>query len=165
MAEGGCDGCTLCCVVFRIDALGKPPFHPCRHLAGHGCGIYRAAERPAVCAGFTCRYIDAHRGGTVERDRLPHPKHAGAYLFQQPGARVMVLCIDPDRPQAWRDTAIPAFLAAAMEDGFLVAIHDRGYSFTIAERGHLAEVVARDCVAVAAAMGIAPNGTGAAGRP
>ncbi|WP_029007102.1 hypothetical protein [Azospirillum halopraeferens] len=159
-AAASCDGCTLCCVVFRIEALAKPPYHPCRHIAGSGCGVYDAPARPAVCAGFVCRYIQGHRDGTADRDGLPHPKDAGAYVFRHPDRAVTVMCVDPRRPHAWRTTGLVRFLEAALTGGTALVVHDRGYAFTISDPLHLAHVVADDYVRVAGEMGIPPNEPG-----
>ena len=67
-----CGGCTLCCTVAGINELDKPPMTPCRHLRGHGCGIY--PDRPRSCSGFVCGWL---LGNWDERFR---PDRIGAYV-------------------------------------------------------------------------------------
>jgi hypothetical protein len=67
-----CGGCTLCCTVAGINELDKPPMTPCRHLKGHGCGIY--PNRPGTCSSFACGWL---LGNFDERFR---PDKIGAYV-------------------------------------------------------------------------------------
>jgi hypothetical protein len=67
-----CAGCTLCCTVAGINELAKPPLVPCRHLKGHGCGIY--PNRPKSCSSFACGWL---LGNWDERFR---PDKVGAYV-------------------------------------------------------------------------------------
>lgn len=66
--DRSCDGCTLCCVVFNIEALSKPAYVSCRHLSCKGCAIH-GQKRPDDCETFLCAY----RIGVQER----HPKEVG----------------------------------------------------------------------------------------
>lgn len=154
---GACSGCTLCCLVPAIEELLKPPFSPCRHICDVGCAIHDTEERPAVCSGFRCRYMQAHERGTDERHILPHPLKAGAYAFEPLDSGRMVLCVDPTRPYAWKETDLTLFLAAFVEAGFTLNIVDRGYNFPLRTPDHLKEIVARDYVKRARLMGKPPN--------
>jgi Fe-S-cluster containining protein len=68
-----CGGCSLCCVVLRVDELGKLGGVPCEKLRPEGgCGIH--ATRPRVCRAYHCLWL---RGGLEEADR---PDQLGAVL-------------------------------------------------------------------------------------
>ncbi|QCO03334.1 hypothetical protein [Azospirillum argentinense] len=154
---GTCSGCTLCCVVPAIEEFQKPPFSHCLQICDAGCAIHRAEERPEVCSGFRCRYIQAHEYGSDERHILPHPLQAGAYAFEPLDSGLMVLCVDPARPYAWKETSLVPFLATFVEAGFTLHIVDRGYNFPLRTLDHLGEIVARDYVEGARLMGKPPN--------
>ncbi|HYD69282.1 hypothetical protein [Azospirillum sp.] len=160
---GTCSGCTLCCFIPAIEDLQKPPFSPCQHICDVGCVIHDAEERPEVCGGFRCRYIQAHERGIDERHILPHPLEAGAYAFEPLDSGLMVLCVDPARPYAWKKTGLVPFLAAFVEAGFALNIVDRGYNFPLRTLDHLGEIVARDYVQGARLMGKPSNIPGYAG--
>ena len=69
-----CGDCSLCCTVLRVDELRKLGGVPCLHQnpSGPGCSIH--AERPGVCRGYHCLWLE---GGLDERDR---PDRIGAVL-------------------------------------------------------------------------------------
>jgi len=56
LAGRDCGDCTACCTVLTVDTpdFRKPAGTPCRHLAGHGCGIH--AERPPICRSWFCAW-------------------------------------------------------------------------------------------------------------
>ena len=72
MSERSCGGCTLCCTVLRVDELPKLGGVPCAKLVPNGCGIY--AQRPGVCRGYRCMWL---QGGPDEADR---PDRLGAVI-------------------------------------------------------------------------------------
>lgn len=51
----GCDGCTACCDILTIEAIGKKAHTKCKYCDGSKCTIY--SERPDVCKNFTCAYL------------------------------------------------------------------------------------------------------------
>jgi hypothetical protein len=69
-----CGGCSLCCVVLRVDELGKLGGTPCRHLGppGSGCSIH--PRRPGICRRYQCLWL---RGWFEPEDR---PDALGAVL-------------------------------------------------------------------------------------
>lgn len=161
---GACSGCTLCCLVPAIEELQKPPFRACQHICDVGCAIHDAEERPEVCGGFRCRYIQAHERGIDERHILPHPLEAGAYAFEPLDSGLIVLCVDPTRPYVWKKTGLVPFLEEFVEAGFTLNIVDRGYIFPLRTVDHLGEIVARDYVEGARLMGKPSNIPGYADR-
>ena len=45
-------GCTICCNVCAVTALGKPSYADCEHQTATGCLIY--PNRPKECREFEC---------------------------------------------------------------------------------------------------------------
>jgi hypothetical protein len=78
--ERTCGACTLCCVVLRVDEIGKPGGTPCpklRPAAAEGsCSIH--AMRPEICRAYRCLWL---QGGLDEEDR---PDRLGAVLDVAP---------------------------------------------------------------------------------
>lgn len=68
-----CGACSLCCVVLRVDELGKLGGVACEKLRPEGgCSIH--ATRPGICRAYRCLWL---RGGLPEADR---PDRLGAVL-------------------------------------------------------------------------------------
>lgn len=53
--QGGCDGCTECCTVLGVKALGKSQFTPCDHCINQACAIYQS--RPQECQTYKCLWL------------------------------------------------------------------------------------------------------------
>jgi len=74
--ERVCGSCSLCCTLLRVDELGKLGGTPCLHQrSGHpdgGCGVH--AERPRICRGYRCLWL---QGKLEDGDR---PDRLGAVL-------------------------------------------------------------------------------------
>lgn len=96
-----CGACQLCCIIPAIPELGKPANTRCVHLTPHGCGIYDSPERPEVCRGFACGWLESRYG-----DESLRPDHVGAYvtdlapgdgLQDQNGAVIRALADQPRR--------------------------------------------------------------------
>jgi uncharacterized protein len=53
-----CGECSLCCKLPAINELNKPANTWCRHVDHDcgGCSIYQ--DRPSVCRGFTCGWLE-----------------------------------------------------------------------------------------------------------
>src|SRR5262249_18009872 len=115
-----CDGCTLCCKVFRIPTLDKPQGKWCPHCAiGAGCNIYE--RRPDECRGFLCGYLC--EPGLDERWK---PSVARFFLSTLPGVDRLVIHVDPQRPDAWRRepyySSIKQWATEAVEVGSQVCV-------------------------------------------
>jgi len=78
--ERSCGACTLCCVVLRVDEIGKLGGTPCPKLradpADGGCSIHET--RPEICRGYRCLWL---QGGLDDDDR---PDGLGAVLDVAP---------------------------------------------------------------------------------
>src|SRR3954464_14389856 len=92
----GCDGCTLCCKVMGVQALGKPAGTWCQHCkTGVGCGIYET--RPSDCSAFLCGFL-------LLPELSEEWRPAVSRLIISPltlGNRINV-DVDSARPDAWR---------------------------------------------------------------
>jgi hypothetical protein len=148
-----CRSCTYCCTLPEILALDKPPYRPCRHIAGGGCAIFGRPERPAACLAYECAYYAARRTDSPDRNKIPHPLDCGAYFHRDPVEKVIFLFVDPARPQLWKATALVDLLKAQVENGVALFITDRGRQMVVRDGYTFAEVVARDYVAIAEAEG------------
>lgn len=52
----GCSGCTACCTMFPIEAIGKPVDTHCQYCDS-GCTIY--GHKPRTCSEYECAYLQA----------------------------------------------------------------------------------------------------------
>jgi hypothetical protein len=144
-----CRDCTLCCSVLEIQALDKPMYQPCQHLSGAACGIWGRPERPAVCAEFRCLHVVLREAGGSERNPIPHPSDAGAYLAKEPGAEQLTLFVDPARPQRWKTSGLVDYLRPLMRRGFGLEIIDRGRRMAVGSPALFEEILKLDYVAYA----------------
>jgi hypothetical protein len=51
-----CGECRLCCKVFPLPVLGKPPDQWCKQASPSGCSIYGHGQ-PAVCREYACYWL------------------------------------------------------------------------------------------------------------
>ncbi len=115
-----CDGCTLCCKVFRIETLQKAAGSWCPHCkVGNGCAIYE--DRPPECRGFQCGYLCE-----PELDERWKPSVAKFFLWTEPGNQRLAIHVDPQRPDAWRRepyySSIKQWAVEAVASGSQVAV-------------------------------------------
>ena len=160
-----CRTCTLCCTLPDIASLDKPMYHPCRHIANQGCGIFGSPDRPAACSSYRCAYLSARLDNSPDRHRIPHPLEAGAYFHRDPIERAFVLFVDPARPEFWKQTAVAGYLRTEISRGFALVVHDRGRRMVIRTVALFDEVLRRDYVAFADAEGRALDVPSYAGSP
>lgn len=79
-----------------IGELGKPENQWCSHFKqGAGCTIYET--RPTECRTFVCGWLVDPR-----LDDRWKPTTARFLIWQQDGARRVVIEVDPAFPQAWK---------------------------------------------------------------
>ena len=92
-----CGGCNLCCEIFYIDVLAKPANVWCKHCErGVGCKIY--AMRPQPCREFRCAWLMSP--DMADRYR---PDRIGLFVTGSNDPNVLVVMVDPDRPDAWQE--------------------------------------------------------------
>ncbi len=91
-----CGACTLCCKVYALPELAKPPGAWCRHCSpGKGCKIHDAL--PDQCRLFNCLWMTD--GGMPDEWR---PDHARFVLSIFPANGFIYGQVDPGSPAAWR---------------------------------------------------------------
>lgn len=102
MSENGvvegrsCGDCGLCCKLFGVRAIEKPPAVWCRQFKrGQGCKIYE--NRPAACAEFICYWLHAPTLSPEWR-----PDRAGFMMHVSDGGRTLNIETDAARPNAWK---------------------------------------------------------------
>lgn len=72
-----CGGCSVCCMVLKVEAVAKEQYTRCRHQCEEGCGIYRV--RPTGCSGFHCLYELGMIDGGIDA----RPDKLGLLLYFQ----------------------------------------------------------------------------------
>jgi len=101
----------------------KPAGQRCPHQKHHkGCTIY--AERPFGCRFWNCRWLVDEAGDTLR------PDHVGYVIDIMPDfitvegkdVEVVVVWVDPARPDAHRDPRLRAYLEQHAKDGKLALI-------------------------------------------
>lgn len=149
-----CRTCTYCCALPQIEALAKPAYRPCSHIADGGCSIHGRPERPGACAAYACAYLTARLANAPERNRIPHPLDCGAYFHRAPHEKVIFVFVDPARPFLWKASSLLIdFLRLQVGAGFVLFVTDRGRQMVIRDPGTFAEILARDFVAMADSEG------------
>lgn len=148
-----CRTCTYCCELPEILALDKPAYRPCTHIANGGCSIHGAPERPAACSAYVCAHVAARMADHPDRNRIPHPLDCGAYGHADAREKVFFVFVDPARAEAWKASALVAYLRTRLDAGYRLFITDRGRQMIVRDNATFDAVLARDMVAVATAEG------------
>jgi Fe-S-cluster containining protein len=91
-----CGSCTLCCKVYLVSDLAKPPGIWCPFVAqGKGCTI--RPERPHFCRQFFCGWrLDPNLGPDWKPDR------SRFVLTIDMDFWALMLTVDPGTPLAWK---------------------------------------------------------------
>lgn len=113
-----CGGCSLCCVVLRVDELRKLGGTPCAHLGppGSGCSIH--ASRPGICRRYECLWL---RGWFEPEDR---PDRLGAVIDLDPSGGVVRLAVRLASPDAFERSTRLRAIAERMRESMPVRITD-----------------------------------------
>jgi hypothetical protein len=91
-----CGGCTMCCKVYALPELAKPPGVWCIHCApGKGCAIHD--QLPDQCRLFFCLWMT---DGAMPADW--RPDRARFVLSVYPTNGFIYGQVDPGSPTAWR---------------------------------------------------------------
>lgn len=99
-----CGSCSLCCKVFRIEALKKPSGEWCPNCAiGRGCKIY--GSHPKECQDFVCQWLKFEQ----MPDSFRPDRTKVVLAIEPPGEQLIARC-DPASPMAWRKEPIYSFL-------------------------------------------------------
>lgn len=109
----------MCCKILRINdsEIQKEPNVWCSNWSKKTkCSIYE--NRPKVCAGFECLWL--------KDPILPEeirPDKSGAVLKMLDSGKLVVI-VDKQRPNAWREGLLGALLEA-YEEGYSIYIGDQ----------------------------------------
>lgn len=122
VGERVCGACSLCCTLLRVNELGKLGGTACRHQrSGHpdgGCGIH--AERPRICRGYRCLWL---QGKLEDGDR---PDRLGAVLSLATEGETPTLFVHEARPGAFDASPRLQAIAARFRQTLAVRISDSG---------------------------------------
>lgn len=111
-----CGTCSQCCKTLGIDELKKPPSLWCPHCEiKKGCKIYD--DRPPTCRSFRCLWLDDPR----LPDSMRPDKTKVVMSVDRKNKRLQVN-VDPDRPFAWQDGLIGAYLRIVKASGVNILI-------------------------------------------
>lgn len=96
VAGRDCGSCTMCCKVYKIEALNKPAGAWCSHCAiGSSCRIYDA--RPDDCRQFFCLW---RTDASLPDIWKPNLSKLTAAFYPKNG--FIYVQVDASSPQAWR---------------------------------------------------------------
>jgi hypothetical protein len=139
-AGRSCAGCTLCCKLPAIEALGKPAFQWCAHCdPKSGCAIYE--QRPQPCRDFICAWRagygpDGMKPSTVRLYVTMNPLDEGGVRQQ------WLLQADAGRADALRNRVVTEFLNRLRATGDPVTLRAGAQVYEMDDRGTLLPVSA-----------------------
>lgn len=93
-----CGPCTLCCTVMGVVDLKpepKPAGTRCPHECSRGCRVYQ--DRPKTCGDFECIWLQGAAPKAWRPDKVGFVLNAH-YVIPD----LLVVYVDPARPEAWR---------------------------------------------------------------
>lgn len=67
-----CGGCTLCCKLLPIPALGKLANERCRHQTIKGCKLHGTGHKPGECKLFACLWLADRSTAKLKRPDRTH---------------------------------------------------------------------------------------------
>lgn len=104
----------MCCTP-AVPELGKPAGPLCQHCTGKGCAIY--ADRPGSCRRFFCLWAAGPQLAGALR-----PDICGAFFEPVRGKPVMLVNVDPKRPDVWQHGIVKGLIDRFVAQGTAVAI-------------------------------------------
>lgn len=115
-----CSGCTLCCRVLGVKEIKKPPLAECEHCHIFGCSIY--STRPKECEEFDCLWLTDN---SLPENLKPSNSHVVlsdlAHDLKlegvEPTEKTLIVHIDPDFPDAYKQGAMKDFLNKHLKEG------------------------------------------------
>jgi hypothetical protein len=93
----------------------------------------------------------------------PHPLKCGAYVygFMQNGKYIVVVAVDPRRPEDWKKEAkLRRIMEATLDRGIALSVVDRGYQIGVRSSADVARIMSVDVVAEMRAKGEKPGFSG-----
>lgn len=115
-----CSGCTLCCRVLGVKEIKKAPLVECVHCHVFGCTIYET--RPKECREFDCLWLTDEK---LSEDLKPSVSHVVlsdlAHDLKiegvEPVEKTIIVHIDPQFPEAYREGHMKMFLNEQLKQG------------------------------------------------
>lgn len=110
-----CGSCSLCCKLLYVPELNKPIDTWCPNCRpGHrGCTVY--SSRPSHCERFTCLWLD----GRVDEHWFPA---RCKMMLTQRKEKQLIVTVDPNFPNAWRQEPYYSTLRAITNRGIFVGV-------------------------------------------
>jgi hypothetical protein len=136
MLRRDCGECTLCCRLTEVPELRKPVNKWCQLCTAKGCSVYET--RPQSCRSFYCFWMLS----LDVPDEL-RPDKCGILFEEVPGENILILLVDPDRPNAWRSEEIIRYTDTKVAQGvaLVVAVPDSPVKPMIVPAGRTKEQV------------------------
>ncbi len=119
----------MCCSALEIEELKKPAGPPCPNcLSGGGCRVY--FTRPQVCREFECEWLRQR-----DLSRTFRPDKIGVIFMEAHDANEYRAVCAPERPLAWRQPRVFAYLVSVAKTGRVVVAKAGLSSWRIFESG------------------------------
>lgn len=118
-----CGACTMCCRVLHIEELKKPAGDWCNACnIGKGCRIYE--DRPEPCRTFECLYLQWATNEAATEPVHPdfRPDKCRIVFHEVADKKIISGNTDPNRPHAWQNEIVMAYINALCKMGFRVVI-------------------------------------------
>jgi len=114
-----CGGCTLCCLLTHIPALGKKVYQRCGQCEeGVGCSDYNG--RPRACKAFVCVWRDENLPATLRPDRCH-------IMFERlPESSTYVGLVKPGYENMWLTKKVQKFTDEKLSEGSAVIVSAAG---------------------------------------
>lgn len=114
----GCDSCTICCKVMKIQELDKPGNVWCKHCEiGVGCRSYE--DRPESCRVYECVWLKSQRFPNPIPGEL-RPDKSRVVIGTMNDGDDVVLYVTQDRPDAWKKGEFGKLIAKWQSTGITV---------------------------------------------
>jgi hypothetical protein len=115
-----CGSCSMCCKVFAVPVLEKPPGQWCKHCKpGRGCSIW--TDRPQFCRDYHCFYMYEARFPDIWR-----PDRSKFIMNFRATEKRYVVNVDPATPNAWRQepyfSTLKAMSGDFLKDGMYLQV-------------------------------------------
>lgn len=119
--ENRCDPCGLCCKVMRVDSIDKPANEWCEHYSFDIKGCSRYANKPQECTDFKCVWLHAEETGR-SMGKAMRPDRCKAVICTDDNPSVIVMLVDPNRPDAIKEGALCDFIDNMVNNDIAIAV-------------------------------------------
>ena len=152
MQRNECEGCTMCCKVYRIAELEKPRGKWCDHCETDvGCKQY--ADRPKTCSTFECVWLQGRlRDDPAWSPDALRPDRCRVVVAASGDGNDFVATPDPGTPAAWRKADVLVWLhrlaaASRLAGGTgMVGVDTEPYAYVVTAGGAVMRAKAKSPV-------------------